>query len=74
MSRASPPTRDPEALRKKENGRYRYIGQWLTLERQQKKAPFLILFWTQLALTIGCGCGHDVHPCRADDLLPGGEL
>ncbi len=62
MSRASRQQEILKLYEKKENGRYRYIGQWLTLERQQKKAPFLILFWTQLALTIAAAVGMMFTP------------
>lgn len=37
---------------KKPNGRYRYIGQWLTLERGQPVRRFLVLFALQLVLML----------------------
>ena len=47
---------------KKDNGRYRYIGRWLTLDYGQSVKPYLRLFWLQLLLMLAINVAMLVTP------------
>lgn len=47
---------------KKPNGRYRYIGQWLTLEYGQPHKRYLLVFALQLVLTLVINVGMLLTP------------
>ncbi len=47
---------------KQDNGRYRYIGQWLTLERSQPLQRYLGFFTLQLLLTLAADVGMLLTP------------
>ena len=47
---------------KKPNGRYRYIGQWLTLDYGQSTRPYLVVFAMQLLVMLLTNVGMLLTP------------